>query len=60
MEKQFSSYQSDTPIFIKTYELYKLFYLYLPTFPKKDRYTLGQKCELVLLDILEKLWVIAQ
>jgi len=58
MEKQFSPYQSDTPIFIKTYELYKLFYLYLPTFPKKDRYTLGQKCELALLDILENIIVV--
>ncbi|MEK9178218.1 MAG: diversity-generating retroelement protein Avd [Patescibacteria group bacterium] len=43
----------DIPIFTKTYELYKTFYGYLPAFPKKDRYTLGQKCELVLLDLLE-------
>lgn len=43
----------DIPIFTKTYELYKTFYSYLATFPKKDRYTLGQKCELVLLDLLE-------
>ena len=41
------------PVFNKTYELYKTFYGYLATFPKKDRYTLGQKCELVLLDLLE-------
>lgn len=40
----------DTPIFIKTYELYKKFYEYLPSFPRKDRYTLEQKCEAVLLE----------
>lgn len=41
------------PIFVKTYELYKIFYEYLSSFPRKDRYTLGQKCEAVLLEILE-------
>lgn len=41
------------PIFTKTYELYKVFYGYLSLFPKKDRYTLGQKCGIVLLEILE-------
>ena len=43
----------DIPIFTKSYELYKIFYGYLPTFPKKDRYTLGQKCENILLDLIE-------
>jgi len=43
----------DIPIFFKVYELYKLFYGFLPSFPKKDRYTLGQKCGLALLDLLE-------
>lgn len=48
-----SAFTLDIPIFTKTYELYKTFYGYLPTLPKKDRYTLGQKCELLLLDLLE-------
>lgn len=43
----------DIPIFTETYELYKTFYRFLPTFPKKDRYTLGQKCEMLLLELLE-------
>lgn len=43
----------DIPIFTKTYEFYKIFYGYLSLFPKKDRYTLGQRCELALLDMLE-------
>lgn len=47
----------DIPIFIKTYELYKSFYEYLPSFPKKDRYTLGQRCEIALLDLIEAIIV---
>ncbi len=43
----------DVPIFHKTYALYKTFYGYLPSLPKKDRYTFGERCEIVLLDILE-------
>ena len=43
----------DIPIFTKSYELYKIFYSYLTTFPKKDRYTLGQRCENILLDFIE-------
>ncbi|KKQ38270.1 MAG: S23 ribosomal protein [Candidatus Levybacteria bacterium GW2011_GWC2_37_7] len=45
----------DTPIFTKTYELYKNFYSNLSSFPRKDRYTLGQKCEKILLELLEKI-----
>jgi|SRR3989344_2254610 len=45
----------DIPIFIKTYELYKTFYKYLPSFPKKDRHTLGQKCQMALLELLESI-----
>lgn len=33
--------------------MYKLFYSYLVNFPKKDKYTLGQRCENALLDFLE-------
>ena len=43
----------DIPIFIKANGLYKKFYEYLPSFPKKDRYTFGARCEAVLLDMLE-------
>jgi len=38
---------------MKTYEFYKNFYANLSLFPKKDRYTLGLKCEAVLLELLE-------
>lgn len=43
----------DTPIFQKTYDFYKTYYQYLTNFPKKDRYTIGQRGENVLLDLLE-------
>ena len=43
----------DVPIFKKSYDLYKEFYICLKTFPKQDRYSLGQKSETVLTDILE-------
>src|SRR3989344_649181 len=42
-----------TPIYLRTYELYKVFYGYLSSFPRKDRYALGQKCEAVLSELLE-------
>lgn len=45
------------PIFIKTYGLYKTFYEFLPTFPKKARYTFGQRCEVVLLELMEAIVV---
>jgi len=44
---------NDTPIILKTYELYKLFYQYLELFPKKDKYVLGAKCEEYIGTILE-------
>lgn len=43
----------DIPIFKKSYDLYKEFYICLKTFPKQDRYSLGQKSETVLTEILE-------
>jgi hypothetical protein len=45
--------KSDIPIFHKTYDLYKTFYEYSVHFPKKDRYTLGQKIENNILELLE-------
>ncbi|MFA5386513.1 MAG: diversity-generating retroelement protein Avd [Candidatus Paceibacterota bacterium] len=47
----------DMPIFKKTYELYKVFYAYRNNVTKQDRYTLWQRCENLILDILENiLW----
>lgn len=45
----------DVPVFRKSYELYKGFHLCLKDFPKVERYSLGQKCEGALLDVLESL-----
>lgn len=43
----------DIPIFKKTYDLYKIFYGYRGSVSKQDRYTIWQRCENVILDILE-------
>ena len=43
----------DIPIFKKTYDLYKTFYGYRASVPKQDRYTIWQKCEELLLEVLE-------
>lgn len=43
----------DAPIIHKTYKFYILLYCCTNIFPKKDRFTLGQKCENITLEILE-------
>lgn len=43
----------DIPIFKKSYDLYKTFYGYRALIPKQDRYTIWQRCESLILDILE-------
>lgn len=43
----------DIPIFKKTYDMYKDFYSLRLSVPKQDRYTLWQKCESILIDVLE-------
>ena len=47
----------DIPIFTKTYQLYKTFYEILAIMPRKDRYALGQKCEMAILEVLEAIVV---
>lgn len=51
--KLMSDIHLETPIFSKTYALYKLFYTCLAGFPKRDRYALGQRCEETLLKLME-------
>lgn len=48
----------DIPIFTKLYELYKTLSIVLPSFPKIQRYTLGQRLENTVIDILELLFTI--
>jgi len=47
--------QEEIPIVQKLYDLYKTFYSYSLLFPKKDKYTLGAKCERYILSTLELL-----
>jgi len=46
---------TDIPIIKNLYELYKLFYNYSISFPKKDKYTLGAKCETYIITTIELL-----
>ena len=46
---------TDIPIIKNLYELYKIFYSYSVSFPKKDKYTLSAKCEMYIIVTLELL-----
>ena len=43
----------DLPILQKIYELYKAFYQCSSNLPKKDRFGIGQRCENLILDLIE-------
>lgn len=43
----------DIPIFRKSYDLYKLFYGFRGKIPKQDKYTLWQKSENLIIEIIE-------
>jgi four helix bundle protein len=45
--------QNEAPILKKTVDLYKEYYLCLKTFPKKDQYMLGKKCEEYIVSFME-------
>jgi len=46
---------NEIPVIKKVYELYKTFYNYAKLFPKKDKYMLGNKCEMYIIETLELL-----
>lgn len=50
----------DIPIFKKAYDLYKTFYGYRDTVNKQDRHTIWQRCESIILDILEGILLASQ
>jgi hypothetical protein len=50
----------DIPIFKKAYDLYKTFYGYRNSITKQDRYTIWQRCENIILDILEGILLASQ
>lgn len=45
----------DIPIFKKTYDLYKLFYSYRNIISKQDRYSIWQRCDAIILEVLENI-----
>ena len=50
----------DIPIFKKAYDLYKTFYGYRSVVPKQDRYTIWQRSESLILDVLEGVLLASQ
>lgn len=50
----------DIPIFKKTYDLYKTFYGYRDSVTKHDRYTIWQRCDNIILEILENFLLASQ
>jgi len=55
--KTLESLHNEAPILKLTVDLYKEFYQYLKTFPKKDQYMLGKRCEEYILFFLESILI---
>lgn len=49
----------DIPIFTKLYDFYKNLYSKLELFPKRDRYSLGQRLDNISLEIFEQIFKIS-
>lgn len=47
---------NDIPILKKSNELYALFHEYRKVIPKQDRYTIYERCEVAIIDMLELLF----
>ncbi len=47
----------DIPIFKKSYDLYKVLHEYRNSIPKKDRFTIFERSEVILLEIIEKIFL---
>ncbi len=50
----------EAPIYQKIVDLYKVLHLYRRSIPKQDRFTLWQKCENSVIDMLDCLLLAAQ
>jgi hypothetical protein len=50
----------DVPIFKKSYELYKDFYSFRSSISRQDRYTIWQRCETMILEVLEGILTASQ
>ncbi len=47
----------DIPIFKKAYDLYKTFHEYRRLIPKQDRFSVFERCENTILDVIEGIMV---
>lgn len=50
------NFASNIPLVERFYELYRLSYSWLNNFPKKERYTLGERIETAILDNLSEIY----
>jgi len=50
----------DVPIFKKAYDLYKSFHDLRKNFPRQDKYTLGEKCDNLILEIVAHIFEASQ
>lgn len=50
----------DIPILKKAYELYKIFHGYRKLIPKQDRFTIFERTENILLDVIEGIFQASQ
>lgn len=50
----------DIPIFRKAYDLYKAFHGLRDSIPKQDRHTVWQRCETIILELLEGIFRASQ
>ena len=48
---------AELPIFKKVHQLYRVFYGYKNIIPKQDRYAIWQRCENIILDLLENILI---
>ena len=51
--------QNEAPILKNSVDLYKEYYQYLKTFPKKDQYMLGKRCEDHIIVFIERILIAA-
>jgi hypothetical protein len=49
----------EIPIFKRTVELYKVLHQFRASVPRQDRFTIWQKCENYVLDLLERIFFLA-
>ena len=56
----FHNNQLNIPLTNEFFQIYKIIYQYLKHFPKKERYTLGEKIETLFLETIQEIFYLNQ